>query len=371
MELCIRLFRKVFAESQTQNDQRRAEQENQYQSTRESSFEASPTSDTFSVGSVPSLPDFNARVQASNVGTVKGRFRRSLFSNQQYFEPFGAASPESPSSSASSPSSSRSNSPLSFREPQFSQESYFPQFSGNLIPSKSQEAKLIEDINAILTDMPSSTSSNGPQATSHIHRWTMASSHLALQIVHATSHPVASYSELLPHLERILMSALSTPSSLLFAEAEQSVLHSLSPMLSHLVSSFGPMNNTRLFEVAVLPRGKTVLHSLLKEGVAFCENEEKRRVVERVQVLEVVRGMAHVGVLHWKVWSPLVYLVDPDRSWVSGNDSDTVAMELTPEPRVHADAPVMNTERDSTREERDRALKEKRRRSLKRRSLGR
>jgi hypothetical protein len=30
------------------------------------------------------------------------------------------------------------------------------------------------------------------------------------------------------------------------------------------------------------------------------------------EITEIATRIAHIGILHWRVWAPLAYLVDPD-----------------------------------------------------------
>lgn len=139
------------------------------------------------------------------------------------------------------------------------------------------------------------------------------------------------------------------------------------------MSHFTAVNNTRLFEVAVLPRGRPLLERLLKEGITLREDEEFRRAVVRGEIKEIARGMAHVGVLHWRVWGPLTYLVNPDEPKPAEIEESGMAVDEmstgTAERDVGSASNVVALrQRDVDRDERERLLREKKRRSLRRRS---
>jgi len=55
------------------------------------------------------------------------------------------------------------------------------------------------------------------------------------------------------------------------------------------------MTSLQIFEAATNPKNALVTSLTPKEEFS-----------------EVATRIAHIGILHWRVWAPLAYLVDPD-----------------------------------------------------------
>lgn len=361
VEICIRLFRKVYADAKAilRKEQVVGAQR--------------PTEERKGLSAMSSN-DFNARVQANSLAKEKGQFRRSVFPDIQVFEPY-------PSPASSSTSTTPFSSPCPSPPPPSNAVSPTSRIttaheaSGGLLPTALEETTLISDMRAILADVMSTMPSTTPSNSLH-NRWSVATPNIALRILNATSHPINSYSRLLPHLEQTIASAVSITTSHLFLEAEASILSAMSPVLSHVVAHFITINNSRLFEAAVLPRGRPLLERLFKQGITHAKNEEGRRVVARDEVKEITRGIAHVGVLHWRVWSPLAYLVNPDKAAETpsaASEDEMVVDEVmpsaeTPDANSSSAAVEVRPRQTTERDDIERALREKKRRSFRRRS---
>jgi len=121
------------------------------------------------------------------------------------------------------------------------------------------------------------------------------SSALALQILRSTPTPLST----LPQFEQHLAFQLSNPSSKTYQEAETRVLTQLFLLLQKLVETYTPLTSLQIFEAATFSKpalaGNAAPISGLKEDVT-----------------EIATRIAHIGILHWRVWAPLAYLVDPD-----------------------------------------------------------
>jgi len=122
-------------------------------------------------------------------------------------------------------------------------------------------------------------------------KWTALSPALALQIVRSTTTSLTR----LPHFETHLAFHLSNPHSSVYQEAENRVLSQLFPVLQKLVETYTPMTSLQIFEAATNPKNALVTSLTPKEEFS-----------------EVATRIAHIGILHWRVWAPLAYLVDPD-----------------------------------------------------------
>ena len=66
-----------------------------------------------------------------------------------------------------------------------------------------------------------------------------------------------------------------------------------------LVETYTPLSSLQIFELATAP--KLASTSAAAPGNGFKE-----------EIAEIATRMAHIGILHWRVWAPLAYLVDPD-----------------------------------------------------------
>ncbi|KUJ12051.1 Tcp11-domain-containing protein [Mollisia scopiformis] len=126
-------------------------------------------------------------------------------------------------------------------------------------------------------------------------KWASLSSSLALQILRSTTTPLTR----LPQFESHLAFHLSNPRSSFYQQAEQHVLSQVYPVLQRLIETYTPLTSLQIFETATTPRNgpSTVVPQTnsLKEEIS-----------------EVATRIAHIGILHWRVWAPLAYLVDPD-----------------------------------------------------------
>ena len=123
-------------------------------------------------------------------------------------------------------------------------------------------------------------------------KWSSLSSSLALQILRSTNTPLTR----LPQFETHLAFHLSNPRSRLYQEAENRVLSQLFPVLQKLVEAYTPLTSLQIFEAATAPK-------VMPGGKASRPKDETTDIATRI---------AHIGILHWRVWAPLAYLVDPD-----------------------------------------------------------
>jgi len=125
-------------------------------------------------------------------------------------------------------------------------------------------------------------------------KWASLSPSLALEILRLTKTPLAR----LPQFESHLAFHISNHNSRLYQEAENRVLTQLFPVLQKLVGTYTPLTSLQIFEAATTPKS------------AVASTTQATGVKEEIN--EVATRIAHIGILHWRVWAPLAYLVDPD-----------------------------------------------------------
>jgi len=78
------------------------------------------------------------------------------------------------------------------------------------------------------------------------------------------------------------------------------VLSLLLPVLLKLVDNYTLLTNLQIFEAATAPKSVpgSMVGSLAKSVMK--------------EITEIATRIAHMGTLHFRVWGPLVYLVNPE-----------------------------------------------------------
>jgi hypothetical protein len=186
-----------------------------------------------------------------------------------------AASPHSsPSSTASTPNT----------------YSPTPLYLSNPTPDSASQVR-----SSLLAILDSSISSN---------RWTALAPSLALEILRSTTTPLS----LLPHFESHLELHLSNPCSRIYQDAEQRVLLQLLPILQKLIETYTPLTCLQIFETATAQK-------VAPNSSAYPDNSKS-------EITEIATRIAHIGILHWRVWAPLAYLVDPDGAGTEAVDEE-------------------------------------------------
>jgi len=199
----------------------------------------------------------------------RGRFRTAPSGQQQWI----------PSVEENALSSSAFRSPRSSPSSTSSTPHTYPSTPLYLsLPSVDTSSQLRSSLQAILA------SSNATE------KWSQLAPALALEILRSTT---ASLSRL-PHFEVHLAFHLSNTHSSFYQAAEEKILKPLYPTLRKLVDTYTPFTNQQIFEAATAPRP-------VISGSAAQIKEEVDDIATRI---------AHIGVLHWRVWAPLAYLID-------------------------------------------------------------
>ncbi|KAK2625117.1 hypothetical protein QTJ16_005486 [Diplocarpon rosae] len=140
-------------------------------------------------------------------------------------------------------------------------------------------------------------------SSSNSDKWASVSNDLALQILRSTTTSLAR----LPQFETHLAFHISNRRSKLYQDAEERVLGELGKELKRLVDAYTPLSSLKIFETATAPK-KTASTST-GQGNGFKE-----------EITDIATRIAHIGILHWRVWAPLAYLVNPDEVPGSGSE---------------------------------------------------
>lgn len=157
-----------------------------------------------------------------------------------------------------------------------------PRSSSQTESSLSAEGSLRSSILAIIED------------TSGESRWSQNCSAIALQILRSCPG-LWHLSNFEKKLEKRLQFHLSNTSSSNFLACESHVLSELYPLLLDYITRYAQLTLTQLFEVVTAPR------------IAPFQPSAPYRTLQ-----DVSKQMAHIGILHWRVWAPLLYLDNPD-----------------------------------------------------------
>jgi hypothetical protein len=274
IEICMYLYRNLEALNRAMEARYAAPDDTPGTSFASSPYRsASPAGSSLLSSPTIPLPHHFATSKTQNiVGQERGRFHRSP-SGRQIWHP--SVEDVQVLSSASSPRSSPSSTA--------STPDTYPPTPLSLSLSFSDSAS---QVRTSLLALLSSSSSH--------EKWTSLSSSLALQIIRSTTTPLSH----LPQFEAHLAFHLSNSRSRIYQEAEGRVLSQLFPVLQRLVETYTPLTSLQIFELATAPKVST--------GGTAPRNEQKEEIVE------VATRISHIGILHWRVWAPLSYLVDPD-----------------------------------------------------------
>jgi len=159
-----------------------------------------------------------------------------------------------------------------------------------------REAKMKADnLYSSLVAILQSTSTNMDQAK----RWAEAAPLMAVEIFRFADAP----SSMLPVVESRLSEVLSNPHEDLFLEVEAEYHRRLLEDLSNRVREYKGLNGMSLYTAASekrIPLGSNMprdFYECLRDGA-------------EIGVSDLAMRLAHVGILHWRVWADLAYLSD-------------------------------------------------------------
>ncbi len=277
LEICMYLYRSLEASSRAQDIRYSAPDDTPSTSSPPSPYDrpASPTdSDMLSSPTVPHAHHFETS-KPRNIPSSqeRGRFIREP-SGRQVWQPrledghtlSAGSSPRSSPSSMSSTPDAHTPTPL--------------YLSMSFSDSSSRVRRNLLDI------LASSTSND---------KWASLSNSLALQILRSTITPLTH----LPQFESRLAFHLSNPRSTVYQDSETRVLAQLLPILQRLVETYTPLTSLQIFEAA------TASKPVPAGGISHVASSKE-------EITEIATRIAHIGILHWRVWAPLAYLVDPE-----------------------------------------------------------
>jgi hypothetical protein len=273
LEICMRLYRSLEAQSRSQDSRFFSLDDTPTTSSFASSpFDrpASPADHTMM--SSPTLPlphHFVAPKSNRAPGQERGQFINHPSGRQVWVPSVEDGTAISTSSSPRSSPSSTSSTPDAFPPT--------PLYLSSPLTDSASQVRT-----SLLAILSSSTTND---------KWTALSSSLALQIVRSTTTSLTR----LPQFETHLAFHLSNPRSSVYQEAENRILSQLLPTLQKLVESYTPLTSLQIFEAATNPKNASIISQGRKEEIS-----------------EIATRIAHIGILHWRVWAPLAYLADPD-----------------------------------------------------------
>ncbi|KAI2617454.1 T-complex 11 [Hypoxylon sp. NC1633] len=153
-------------------------------------------------------------------------------------------------------------------------------------------------------------------------RWKSMRHALALEILRNTRAPTKD----LHRFDRDLSSHLSNFSSPLYRQAEEQYHYRFYCSLSQRVKDFSGLTGAGLFSVATGGRLQGTSRTMdgPREGVIRDRSPLEREIREAREqggVEDLATRVAHMGLLHWRVWSQLAYTGDLE-SLLSEPDSD-------------------------------------------------
>ncbi|KAG4029255.1 hypothetical protein MFRU_016g00130 [Monilinia fructicola] len=272
LEICMFLYHKLEASSRM-NDVRSVPQDD---TPATSSYISSPADEgVLSAPTVPSENDFTAKRKYNHLAQERGHFSRELSGRQVWVPNLDDEAMDSVTSSPRSSPSTTASTPDTYPV--------------TPLYLSLQNSDSTSQVRTSLQALLASSSSQD--------RWTALSSNIALQILRSTPTPMAR----LPVFESHLSFHLSNSRSKLYQEAEARILSKLYPELQKLVDSYTVLNSLQIFDAATSPKPANGIFN----GNAPVTGQKE-------EITEVATRIAHIGILHWRVWAPLAYLVNPD-----------------------------------------------------------
>ncbi|KAK4140077.1 T-complex protein 11-domain-containing protein [Dichotomopilus funicola] len=199
---------------------------------------------------------------------------------------FQAAHSSRPSSLAFSDGSSNFSSPRN-------SGSFFGQPTvGDAADARCRASELYNSLLALLH--------TAPHVCNAGERWKELSGSMALQILRYANAPPS-----LPGFEAQLAACLDDVQGGLFREVEAQFQQRLLAELARRSMEFKNLSGVALFSHAT--GGRLAGHSQRVTGGGLFSTEEPREPREDAGLEDMAMRLAHLGVLHWRVWAPLAY----------------------------------------------------------------
>ncbi|KAG6009266.1 hypothetical protein E4U21_002870 [Claviceps maximensis] len=144
----------------------------------------------------------------------------------------------------------------------------------------------------------------------HSSRWHVMAPSMALQIFRYTNAP----SELLSTFEDKLMDNICRVDSQIYIEVEQAFHRKFMTELSNRVREYKSLSGLSLFSVATGGRvsGGGGGSSSAANAVRHLGSGPARDGQDEGGIEDMATRLAHLGVLHWRVWAQLAYVVDSE-----------------------------------------------------------
>ncbi|KOS20505.1 Protein SOK1 [Escovopsis weberi] len=146
-------------------------------------------------------------------------------------------------------------------------------------------------------------------------RWQAIAPSMALQILRYTSAPM----EMLPAFEEKLASSLFMTESAAYQEAERSFHNRLMSELGNRVREYKGLSGVALFSVATSGR----VQNNTQQGRERDVDASMREYYDEGSIEDVATRLAHLGILHWRVWGQLAYAPE-----LVQDSSEDVTMDL-------------------------------------------
>jgi hypothetical protein len=159
------------------------------------------------------------------------------------------------------------------------------------LETKAKARSLHHSLIALLNETPHLS----PQES----RWRSLAPSMAVQIFRFLNAPP----DLLPVVEEKLMTSLCDPDPQFYHEVEESFRARLLAELANRVRDFKGLSGVGLYSAATETRA-TPLNSLHSRNSDQMDTSQDDAGVE-----DMATRLAHVGVLHWRVWGPLAYTI--------------------------------------------------------------
>lgn len=188
-------------------------------------------------------------------------------------------------------------------------------FFGNPVDMRDSRSRAQDLYNSLVALLQTAAPASRPTK-----KWEVLAQPMALQVLRFVESPVS-----LPEFERRLAAELTNPLCEKFQEVEQQFQQRLFGELANRVKQFRKLSCVGLFTVATGGR----LHGASRSGERDHRRESSlfdsaasiRDLRDAAGVDDMATRLAHLGMLHWKVWSQLVYDVE-DEACAPGDDHD-------------------------------------------------
>jgi hypothetical protein len=140
-----------------------------------------------------------------------------------------------------------------------------------------------------------------PHASSPSERWRNLAGSMALEILRCAKAPLSVLSEFEPKLTECLTDVTSD----VFRQVERDFHRRLLAELAKRVNAFKHMSCVALYSQAT--GGRVCGHGRRPDQARFTLGEQPREPRDDAGIEDMATRLAHLGILHWRVWAPIVY----------------------------------------------------------------